>query len=84
MKKAKIKMKTKLYDAWSTCQELEYMSGVHEFQFMTDREKEDLRHFLGSIEGKEIDAYICHGGAFEREDNNWILPKSLWEYVEGE
>lgn len=41
----------------------------------------DTKQFLKSIEGKIVDLVFTGGDAFEKEDNNHWLPKSLWEAV---
>lgn len=42
----------------------------------------ELKHFLKSIEGKEVTLVFTCGDAFEKGDNNVWLPKELWEKVD--
>jgi len=37
--------------------------------------------FLKSIEGKIVDLVFIGGDAFEKNDNNYWLPESLWRKI---
>lgn len=39
------------------------------------------KQFLKSIEGKIVDLVFIGNDAFEKNDNNYWLPSSLWEAV---
>ena len=39
------------------------------------------KEFLKSIEGKVVELIFVHGDAMEINDNNYWLPKSLWDAV---
>jgi len=41
----------------------------------------ELKEFLKSIDGKIIDVAFTYGDAFEKNDNNFWLPESLWEPI---
>lgn len=42
------------------------------------------KEFLKSIEGKVVELVFTCGDAFEKEDDNYWLPSSLWDEVIGE
>ena len=41
----------------------------------------ETKQFLKSIEGKIVDLVFTGNDAFEKNDNNYWLPDSLWEAV---
>jgi hypothetical protein len=41
----------------------------------------ETKQFLKSIEGKIVDLVFTGGDAFEKNDNNYWLPSSLWDAV---
>lgn len=42
---------------------------------------QDIRDFLTSIEGKEVELVFTAGDAFEKSDNSIWLPDCLWDEV---
>ncbi len=50
-----------------------------EMEASNDKDKKDLVDFLKKIEGQTIELIFTGGDAFEKEDNNYWLPDSLWE-----
>jgi hypothetical protein len=42
---------------------------------------EDLRSFLLSIEGKDVELVFTDGDAFEKSDDNFWLPNDLWDVI---
>ena len=41
----------------------------------------DLKEFLLSIEGREVELTFTDGDAFEANDNSFWLPNELWDAI---
>ena len=87
-------MKDNLIVRYQQCKELDYRAKnkiSNEFnemqsvkQYMGMEEYFKLKEFLKSIEGKIIELVFLRGDAFEKHDNNYWLPESLWNHTDGQ
>ena len=75
----KAKMSDNLVSAYRTCEELTYYDGRSEFDLMSDDDQCALVDFLSRISGQVVELVFIGNDAFERNNNNYWLPDSLWE-----
>ena len=85
------RMKDNLITRYQLCPEFNYrdkcpistarneLLAAKEMHGMNDYFK--TKKFLKSIEGKVVELVFTAGDAFEKNDNNHWLPKSLWDAV---
>ena len=78
-------MKDDLVNEYRNCPELQYKNRVgysNELDAVMEIHGKDeyqkIVHFLEGISGKVVELVFTHGDAFEKEDNNYWLPDSLW------
>ena len=57
------------------------MEAVDDFFEGTEghRTDPDFKALCDRIQGKEVELVFVHGDAFEKEDNNYLLPPCCWE-----
>jgi len=48
---------------------------------MPEEFDEEVRDFLNTIDGKEVELVFIGKDAFEKEDNNFWLPEFLWDEI---
>lgn len=87
----KAKMKENLIVRYQLCPEFNYKNSFpmscapNELMAVKDllgfQEYFKAKEFLKSIEGKVVDLVFTGGDAFEKNDNNYWLPRSLWDPV---
>lgn len=87
----KVKMKDNLILKYQLCPEFNYRDNdriscaYNELmsikEYFGHNEYFDLKMFLKSIEGKEVELIFTCGDAFEKNDNNYWLPEYLWNEI---
>lgn len=85
----KVRMKDNLILKYQLCPEFSYKNNCRiscpRNELMAIKEMSGLndyfkaKQFLKSIEGKVVDLVFTAGDAFEKNDNNYWLPRSLWD-----
>ena len=85
----KVQMKDNLILRYQQCKEFDYRGGrrisieINEMQsvkkYQGIEEYFKLKLFLKSIENRVIEISFYSGDAFEKHDNNFWLPESLWK-----
>lgn len=90
----KVRMKENLIVRYQICPEFNYrkfhgyMLSVPHNEMIALKEQcgwleyFKLKEFLKSIEGKEVELVFKENDAFEKNDNNYWLPESLWFIIE--